>query len=99
MRLDSGFFKAMFLSIAKLQSAASFGANAYRYAYHGATEYEIVTLDMPADLDRLPGHIDFSALLAIGYNEYLVPVACSFTDGITTVTEDSGYNLRQLFLS
>jgi hypothetical protein len=86
--------KLAIFGITFLQPAISFGATIYRYTYHGAQEYEVVTPGMPTGLSELSGYIDFTSPLTIGMNVDLSPIAYPLTDGVTTVTEQSGYDFR-----
>ena len=84
-------FKFILAAIVLLASSASNAAQIYRYTYTGAPEYEMVLPGMPAELTSISGYIDLAGPLASDFSGAVDPLAYSFTDGITTITESSGY--------
>jgi len=66
----------------------------YRYTYHGGPEYELMTQDLPQGVGQMTGYFDFLAPLEAGWHPYLSPISYSFTDGLTSINENSGYELN-----
>lgn len=89
-------FRQLMVAVALLASGISNAAQVYRYVYTGAPEYELVLPGTPAELRSISGFIDLAQPLTTNFSGIVDPLAFSFTDGITTITENSGY-LNTLF--
>lgn len=89
--------KVSVIGIALLLPLSGSAAAIYRYTYTGALEYELVTPGMPVGVGQITGYIDLAAPMQFGVQD-IAPIAYSFTDGVTTITEQSGYQSLMTFV-